>query len=113
MTVVGVVRGDAGSVFSALADPTRRQIVEWLSAEGTGTATELASRLPISRQAVTRHLSELERAGVVVSVKSGRERLYRFEAAPLADAQRWLSDRTSRWDRTLERLRVVLDGDGE
>ncbi len=65
------------SVFSALADPTRRQILEWLDGgEDPLTATALASRLPITRQAVTKHLKELEGAGLASSDRAGRETRY-------------------------------------
>ena len=60
-------------MFAALADPTRRQLVDWLAEEGSGTATGFANRLPMTRQAVARHLQELELAEIVASEKSGRE----------------------------------------
>lgn len=92
-------------VFAALADPTRRQLVDWLVEEGSGTATEFAGRLPISRQAVARHLRELEGAGVVESARSGRETLFNLRGEALVDAAEWLEARAAAWDRTLDRLK--------
>jgi DNA-binding transcriptional ArsR family regulator len=92
-------------VFAALADSTRRQLVDWLAEEGSGTATGFAARLPISRQAVARHLQELEGAGVVVSTRSGRETLFSLRVESLADAAEWLEARAVAWDRTLDRLK--------
>ena len=96
-------------VFSALADPTRRQLVDWLAEEGSGTATRFAGRLPMSRQAVARHLQELEKAGVVRSERSGRETKFRLETEPLSDAAEWLGARATAWDRTLARLREHVE----
>jgi DNA-binding transcriptional ArsR family regulator len=101
--------------FSALADPTRRQILEWLDGGVSTTATELAMRLPMSRQAVSKHLVELERAGLVVSSRQGRETRYRANADGLAAADGWLADRTAAWGDRLERLgeRAVANDDNE
>ncbi|MCH8970937.1 MAG: helix-turn-helix transcriptional regulator [Acidobacteria bacterium] len=96
-------------VFSALADATRRQLVDWLAEEGSGTATRFAERLPISRQAVARHLQELEKAGVVDSSRSGRENRYVLRPEPLTRAAGWLEARAGAWDRTLVRLRDHLE----
>jgi DNA-binding transcriptional ArsR family regulator len=105
--------GVEGFVFSALSDPTRRQILEWLDGGVPGTATELADRLPISRQAVTKHLKELERAGLLISEKSGRETRYSVTGHGLDTAARWIADRSAAWDDHLERLRdAAIDTDG-
>ena len=95
---------DAGPVFAALADPTRRQIVDWLAAGGNGTATEFAARLPISRQAVVKHLAELAQAGIIIGAKRGREMRYRLQPRVLSAAADWLTDRADRWDQALHRL---------
>lgn len=97
------------SIFFALSDTTRLTLVDWLAREGAGTATEFAARLPISRQAVSRHLAELEKAGLVDATKSGRERLYRFDPEPLEVARHWIDERTSTWDRALSRLRTLVE----
>jgi DNA-binding transcriptional ArsR family regulator len=92
-------------VFSALADPTRRQILEWLDTGEPSTATELAGRLPISRQAVTKHLKELEGARLVSSVKEGRETRYSATVEGLDTATVWLAARGAAWDERLERFK--------
>jgi DNA-binding transcriptional ArsR family regulator len=91
-------------VFAALADSTRRQIVDWMLGGVAATSTELASRLPISRQAVARHLAELRRAGLVVGEKRGREVRYRLRSGGLDPAMRWIEQRSARWDAALVRL---------
>jgi DNA-binding transcriptional ArsR family regulator len=97
------------NVFAALADPTRRQLIEWLSDEGSGTATTFANRLPITRQAVTKHLRELEAVGIVTASKKGRETRYALEAQALEGAAAWLADRAAAWDTTLARLKNLVE----
>ncbi|MGB7861636.1 MAG: winged helix-turn-helix domain-containing protein [Acidimicrobiia bacterium] len=97
------------SVFAALGDPTRRRIVDWLSEEGVGTATQFAGRLPITRQAVAKHLNELARAGIVTSSKSGRETRFSLQPALLVEASNWLEQRAAAWDRTLGRLKQHVE----
>ncbi|HEX9235625.1 MAG TPA: metalloregulator ArsR/SmtB family transcription factor [Actinomycetota bacterium] len=97
----------AARVFSALSDPTRRDVVRRLS-EGASTATELAARLPVSRQAVAKHLSALAGAGLVSAERHGREVRYRLTPAPLADAVGWISDLDATWSDRLEALRRHL-----
>ena len=99
-------------VFAALADPTRRQLIDWLTTEESGTATGFAERLPMSRQAVARHLRELEDAGIVESTRSGRETRYSLVTAPLDDAATWLAARARTWDRSLGRLREQIESTG-
>ena len=72
-------------VFGALADPTRAQIIDWLDEGETATATKFAARLPISRQAVSRHLKTLEEAGLIVGTKHGREVRYGLQPRLLTD----------------------------
>jgi DNA-binding transcriptional ArsR family regulator len=97
-----------GEVFEALADSTRREVIRCLSEEGPVTATGLAARLPVSRQAVAKHLDVLEEAGLVVSERRGRERRFRLSPAPMADAVSWMASIGSQWDERLERLRRIL-----
>ena len=99
----------AGAVFSALADPTRRQIVELLSKRGAQTATELAGRLPITRQGVAKHLDLLEDAGLVEWSRTGRESRYRLTPEPFETAALWMTSIGAEWDRRLEALRDQLD----
>ena len=97
------------AVFGALADPTRRLVVRRLLA-GAETATALAGDLPISRQAVVKHLQALAEAGLVAGVREGREVRYRAEPGPLGDAAEWLVATGAAWDRRLARLRGRLGG---
>ncbi len=93
------------AVFSALADPTRRQVIRALSEQGPSTATGLATNLPVTRQAVTKHLSALADAGLVTSTRRGREKLYQISPRPLTDAVSWMADLGARWDDRLAALR--------
>ena len=92
-------------VFGALADPTRRGLLERLRKDGPDTATNLAEGLPLTRQAVVKHLQVLADAGLAAAEREGREVRYRAEAAPLEGAVRWMLDAGAAWDRRLERLR--------
>ena len=95
---------ELGALFAALADPTRRQVVRSLSSEQAVTASGLAGELPMSRQAVAKHLAALERAGLVAQRREGRETQYRLTPAPLDEAIAWMEEVGARWDRSLARL---------
>jgi DNA-binding transcriptional ArsR family regulator len=82
----------ADEVFTALADATRREVVASLAQHGPRTATELAAGMPITRQAVAKHLTHLHRAGLVVPERRGRETRYRLTPEPLGEAIDWLED---------------------
>jgi DNA-binding transcriptional ArsR family regulator len=98
-------------VFAALADPTRRQLVSWLAVR-PATATELAKRLPISRQAVAKHLDVLDEARLVARQRTGRDVRYSLEAERLAAASAWLANVSARWESRLQRLkRYVEEGE--
>jgi len=86
----------ADDVFSALADPTRRDIVEALARAGSGTATQLSSDMPITRQAVAKHLTHLRRANMVTLERRGRETHYRLTPRPFGEAMAWLERVSSR-----------------
>ncbi len=90
-------------VFDALADPTRRRIVELLGRE-SATAGEIAKRLPVSRQAIVKHLAVLEDAGLATGERDGRRVVYRITPGPFADAARWMHDVGAAWDRRLADL---------
>ena len=92
----------ANEVFTALADPTRRAIVEALARSGSCTATELASDLPITRQAVAKHLSTLHRGSLVIPERRGRESRYRLVTDPFNDVIDWLEDVCERVDNAEE-----------
>ncbi|HWF23260.1 MAG TPA: metalloregulator ArsR/SmtB family transcription factor [Acidimicrobiales bacterium] len=95
---------DTDGVFAALADPTRRQLLDQLATEGPLTATALAEHYPMSRQAVAKHITALAGAGLVVGERSGREVRYRVAGPGLGDAASWLADVETRWDRRLDAL---------
>jgi DNA-binding transcriptional ArsR family regulator len=96
-------------VFQALADPTRREVLRTLARSGPTTLAELSAHLPISRQAVTKHLALLREAGLVETSGVVRGRTYALSAAPLADAMDWIVDVGAEWDTRLARLRRVVE----
>lgn len=96
-------------VFDALADPTRRLLLERLAAGQTVTASAMAGELPMSRQAVSKHLVQLDRAGLVASERVGREVRYEFRAGPLVEATRWMAEVGDTWDARLGKLARLLD----
>jgi DNA-binding transcriptional ArsR family regulator len=98
----------AGAVFGALADPTRRSLLAAIAAQRSSTATELAAALPISRQAVLKHLGALADAGLLRRERSGREVHYRVTPAPLSDAVSWMAEVGGQWDERLAALRRAL-----
>jgi DNA-binding transcriptional ArsR family regulator len=97
-----------GAVFAALADPTRRHVVELLSERPTVTASGLADELPISRQAIAKHLGALTAAGLLTRAHEGRETQYSLSPQPLGGAMRWMAAAGARWDEGLARLRDDL-----
>ncbi|WP_285572700.1 metalloregulator ArsR/SmtB family transcription factor [Streptomyces sp. RTGN2] len=97
------------SVLAALADPTRRQMLGLLSAHGQATATTLAGGLPISRQAVVKHLAVLDAAGLVGSVKVGREVRYAVRSEALDATARWMAALSSDWDRRLAKIKRIAE----
>ena len=99
----------AEQVFVALADPTRRSILATLASDGPSTATDLADRLPITRQAIAKHLALLTDAGLVVAEPGERRRIrYRLHSAPMQVAQQFLAALARDWDGRLEALKRHL-----
>jgi len=96
------------AVFAALSDPTRRTLMKLLDEAGPTTPTELAAQLPVSRQAVAKHLGSLAGAGLVESSRSGREVRYRLTPEPLSDAVAWMADVGAQWDTRLAALERAL-----
>ncbi|HTJ69962.1 MAG TPA: metalloregulator ArsR/SmtB family transcription factor [Actinospica sp.] len=96
-------------VLAALADPMRRRILDGLSAAGVGTATTLAQDLPVTRQAVVKHLAVLHQAGLVVARKTGREVRYSVAPGPLTTTARWMTDLASEWARPLENVKRLAE----
>jgi DNA-binding transcriptional ArsR family regulator len=92
------------AVFAALSDPTRRSVLGHLADRESASATELAAGLPVSRQAVVKHLQMLGHAGLVTPTRAGREVRYSLTPEPLDDAVGWIDDVGTQWDRRLERL---------
>ncbi len=102
-----------GLVFDALADPRRRTVIEQLAAHGSATPTTLAGVLPVTRQAVAKHLATLTEAGLVRSERRGREVWYAFDPTPLAMATDWMERVGATWDARLDALaRHVATGQG-
>ncbi|WP_371502433.1 metalloregulator ArsR/SmtB family transcription factor [Kitasatospora sp. NBC_00374] len=97
------------SVLAALADPTRRQLLDLLSAQGEATATTLAEQLPVSRQAVVKHLAALDAAGLVTGGRVGREVRYAVRPAALNATARWMTALATDWDRRLAAVKRVAE----
>jgi DNA-binding transcriptional ArsR family regulator len=101
--------GEADKVFVALADPTRRQLLDALAARGEASATTLAVDLPVSRQAVVKHLAVLDRAGLVRSARRGRELRYRVHPERLDATARWLAGLAAEWDSRLAAIKRLAE----
>jgi ArsR family transcriptional regulator, cadmium/lead-responsive transcriptional repressor len=95
----------AGAIFGALADDTRRDVLSAVAQAQGATATELAERLPITRQAVAKHLAVLRGAGLVTAEQDGREVRYRVVPGSLRPAGDWIDSTETQWQRRLARLR--------
>ncbi|BCK71400.1 hypothetical protein Srufu_053530 [Streptomyces libani subsp. rufus] len=98
-------------VFAALADPTRRRILDALAAHGEATATVLAAELPVSRQAIVKHLGVLDRAGLVAGHREGREARYRVIPERLEVTARWMDRVAAAWDTRLSAIKRLAEGD--
>ncbi|MFJ2213558.1 ArsR/SmtB family transcription factor [Streptomyces sp. NPDC101062] len=104
-------------VLSALADPTRRRILDALAAHGEATATVLAGELPVSRQAIVKHLAVLDRAGLVTGYREGREARYAVRPDRLTVTARWMDRVAADWDARLAVIKRLAEaaepaGDG-
>jgi DNA-binding transcriptional ArsR family regulator len=97
----------ADDVFAALADPTRREVLSLVAQGRAQTATELAAALPVTRQAVAKHLAVLEDARLVDAQRAGRAMRFRATPGPLNDAIAWMAEVGGQWDERLERLRTA------
>ena len=96
-------------LWSAIGDPTRRRMLDLLLSEGDGTATTLGQRLPVTRQAVAKHLGVLDRVGLVVATPAGRERRYRVDDAQLARAVAQLSAVGSALEARLQLIKRIAE----
>ena len=95
-------------VFAALADPTRCRVVERLG-RAPATAGEIAAELPVSRQAIVKHLAVLEAAGLAAGARDGRRVVYRLTPGQFAGAARWMGDVGAAWDRRLAALAARVE----
>jgi DNA-binding transcriptional ArsR family regulator len=101
------------TVFAAVADPTRRVLLERLRVSGPLSISELTDGLPMTRQAVTKHLTALDAAGLVSTRKVGRERQHELNASPLKEVDDWLRPYAEAWDRRLAALKRHLGEDDD
>jgi DNA-binding transcriptional ArsR family regulator len=97
-------------LWSAIADPSRRRVLDLLVSNGEASASWLAGRVPFSRQAVAKHLAVLERAGLVRRRKQGREVLYHVQAGRLDQATRAMAELAAHWDRRLGAIKRLAEG---
>nr|WP_272920845.1 winged helix-turn-helix domain-containing protein [Streptomyces sp. SID5470] len=96
-------------LWSAVGDPTRRRMLDLLLSEGSGTATSLSEQLPVTRQAVAKHLLVLDRVGLVHATTAGREKQFRVDQAQLARAVAQLADVGAAWDSRLQRIKRIAE----
>jgi ArsR family transcriptional regulator, cadmium/lead-responsive transcriptional repressor len=96
-------------LWSAIGDPTRRRMLDLLLADGVGTATSLSKQLPVTRQAVAKHLGVLDRVALVRVTPAGREKRYRVNDAQLARAVAHLASVGSAWDARLQRIKGIAE----
>ena len=96
-------------LWSAIADPSRRRVLDLLVSHGEVSASRLARQVPFSRQAVSKHLVVLEQAGLVSRRKQGREVLYHVQASRLDQATRAMADLAAQWDRRLSTIKRLAE----
>jgi DNA-binding transcriptional ArsR family regulator len=96
-------------VLGALADPTRRDLLERLSMHGYATATTLAEELPVSRQAIVQHLAVLDAVGLVHGERFGRENRFVVRPERLSEAARWMNVLAARWGQRLSVIRQLAE----
>lgn len=96
-------------LWSAIGDPTRRRMLDLLLAAGVGTATTLSEQLPVTRQAVAKHLGVLDRAGLVQATPAGREKRYEVDQAQLERAVAQLNAVGNTWDARLRRIKEIAE----
>jgi len=96
-------------LWEAITDPTRRKLLDLLVTHGRATATMLTVDMPVSRQAISKHLVVLQRAGLIEGHKEGREVLYRLREQRLAEAAEALAEVAQRWDRRLDAIKRLAE----
>jgi DNA-binding transcriptional ArsR family regulator len=104
-----IARSDDDELWEAMADPTRRKLIDLLVAKGHATATTLTAGMPVTRQAISKHLGVLERAGFIESERHGREVRYAVRQQRLAEATDALSEVAERWDRRLRAIKQLAE----
>ncbi|MBB2921913.1 helix-turn-helix domain-containing protein [Cellulomonas cellasea] len=104
-----VAEGVDDELWSAVGDPTRRRMLDLLLAGGGGTATALSQHLPVTRQAVAKHLAVLDRVGLVTAAPAGREKRYQVDEAQLARAVAQLTAVGTAWDARLQRIKRIAE----
>jgi DNA-binding transcriptional ArsR family regulator len=104
-----VTEDPAGAVFEALADPTRRRVVHELSKDGPLTSTELSRRIPVTRQAISKHFDALKDAGLATATRVGRETRYELRTQPFAEAEAWMRAIGAMWDRRLAAFKEFVE----
>ncbi|GGV22637.1 transcriptional regulator [Streptomyces filipinensis] len=97
-------------VLVALADPIRREVLAVLARDGGATSTSLAASLPVTRQAVAKHLAVLGRAGLVRAHRAGREVRYEADLRPLRRTTRWMDTLATQWERRLNAIKDLAEG---
>ena len=96
-------------LWAAIGDPTRRRMLDLLLATAAGTATSLSEQLPVTRQAVAKHLGVLDRVGLVAGTRAGREKRYRVDEVQLGRAVAQLNAVGSTWDARLRRIKHIAE----
>lgn len=96
-------------VLTALADPTRRRVLDALATHGEATATILAAELPVTRQAIVKHLGVLGRAGLVAGKRTGREMRYTVHPEPLDATARWMQQMAAQWESRLATIKRLAE----
>jgi ArsR family transcriptional regulator, cadmium/lead-responsive transcriptional repressor len=100
---------DDDDLWEAMADPTRRKLLDLLVARGQATATTLTADMPVSRQAISKHLLLLQRVGLIDSHRQGREVRYEVREQRLAEATGALAEVANRWDHRLRAIKQLAE----
>jgi DNA-binding transcriptional ArsR family regulator len=108
----GLASAAADQVFAALADPTRRQLLELLGEQAAASATALAGQLPVSRQAVVKHLAVLQNSDLVTRRRDGREVVFTVHPERLVATASWMTSVAASWQQRLQLLKQAAEAGG-
>jgi len=108
----GPASAAADQVFAALADPTRRQLLELLGEQAAASATALAGQLPVSRQAVVKHLAVLQQSDLVTRRRDGREVVFTVHPERLVATASWMTSVAASWQQRLQLLKQAAEAGG-